>query len=235
MQTLLNTLRAELQAQSSEEGKRASMKFFKEPIRVYGLNSSAVGTIIKAHQSEVKALRKSDVLLLCEELWQSGMMEESFLACEFAYSLKKSYEPADFEVYEHWIKTYVSNWASCDTLCNHTVGEFVMKYPEYVERLLDFTHSENRWVKRAAAVTLIIPARKGLFQMEIFQIADSLLMDPDDLVQKGYGWMLKAASQFDPMAVYNFVTARKDRMPRTAYRYAIEKLSPELRKQAMKR
>ena len=61
----------------------------------------------------------------------------------------------------------------------------------------------NRWVKRGAAVSLIIPVRKGLFLPEVFEIAEILLLDSDDLVQKGYGWMLKAASESHPREVYD--------------------------------
>ena len=90
-------------------------------------------------------------------------------------------------------------------------------------------------VKRAAAVTLIIPARKGLFLDQIFKIADILLLDPDDLVQKGYGWMLKAASQAHQEEVFNYVMQKKAIMPRTSLRYAIEKMPGEMRKRAMER
>jgi 3-methyladenine DNA glycosylase AlkD len=68
-------------------------------------------------------------------------------------------------------------------------------YPEFIEELKKFAVSENRWMRRAAAVSLIIPARKGMFLDDIFRISDILLEDKDDLVQKGYGWMLKAASR----------------------------------------
>jgi len=54
-------------------------------------------------------------------------------------------------------------------------------------------------------------------------------------VQKGYGWMLKAASEAHQQEVFNFVMRNKTRMPRTALRYAIEKMPPELRSQAMAR
>jgi len=52
-------------------------------------------------------------------------------------------------------------------------------------------------------------------------------------VQKGYGWMLKAASQADQNAVFQYVMQRKKSMPRTALRYAIEKLPRDLKIQAM--
>ena len=100
-------------------------------------------------------------------------------------------EPAYFEVFEAWVNKYVSNWASCDTLCNDAVGSFIVKYPKYLERLKGWTASPNRWARRAAAVSLIVPARGGEFLADIFEIADLLLLDKDDLVQKGYGWMLK--------------------------------------------
>ena len=90
-------------------------------------------------------------------------------------------------------------------------------------------------MRRASAVSLIVPARKGKFLPEIKEIADSLLMDEDDLVQKGYGWMLKVASEPHQMEIFNFVISRKKTMPRTALRYAIEKMPKELKSQAMER
>ena len=47
--------------------------------------------------------------------------------------------------------------------------------------------------------------------------------------------MLKEISNKDPIVVFEFIMHRKDRMPRTALRYAIEKLSPELRQKAMRK
>ena len=90
-------------------------------------------------------------------------------------------------------------------------------------------------MRRAAAVTFIIPARKGLFLETVFDIADHLLSDSDDLVQKGYGWMLKAASQAHLQEVFDYVMKNKANMPRTALRYSIEKMPKEMKEQAMKK
>ena len=80
---------------------------------------------------------------------------------------------------------------------------------------------------------MIYGIRKGQNFESAFRIADLLLMDSNDLVQKGYGWMLKEISKLEPLQVLDYVLQRKDWMPRTSLRYAIEKLSPELRAQAM--
>jgi 3-methyladenine DNA glycosylase AlkD len=109
----------------------------------------------------------------------------------------------------------------------------LVKYPEYLEDLKEFTSSENRWMRRATAVSLIVPARKGIFLKEILEIASLLLLDQDDLVQKGYGWMLKAASEAHQQEIFDFVMSNKNVMPRTALRYAIEKMPKDLKAQAM--
>ena len=235
MEAIITKIREALIANADEKTRKQSEYFFKEKVTVYGIKSATVQKIAKDIFTEIKDLPKVEIFAMCEKLWQSGYMEESFVACVWSERLNKKFEPADFEIMERWIKNYVSNWASCDTLCNHTVGDFVMMYPEYISKLKEFAHSENRWVKRAAAVSLIIPARKGLFQKDIFEIADILLLDSDDMVQKGYGWMLKAASQFDQQAVFKYVMSKKAVMPRTALRYAIEKMPEELRKLAMQK
>jgi 3-methyladenine DNA glycosylase AlkD len=103
----------------------------------------------------------------------------------------------------------------------------------YIAALKQWAKQDNRWLKRAAAVTLIIPAKKGMFLEHIFEIADILLHDADDLVQKGYGWMLKAASQSHQQEVFHYVMQHKATMPRTALRYAIEKMPQDMRQQAM--
>jgi 3-methyladenine DNA glycosylase AlkD len=129
----------------------------------------------------------------------------------------------------------VDNWAKCDTLCNHTLGSFLEMYPEFIANLMGWAVSENRWLRRASAVTLILPARKGLFLKEAFAISEILLQDKDDMVQKGYGWLLKEASKKHQEEVFDFVMRRKAEMPRTALRYAIEKMPIDLKKRAMAR
>jgi len=233
MNITITKIRKELKQNSDPHTKETGQNFFKEQVKLYGVKTALVTKIAKAFDKEVLAMDKKEFFAMCEELWQSDYMEESFVACHFSYLLRKNYEPADFKVFEKWAENYVSNWASCDTLCNHTIGSFVEMYPEYLENLKKWAKSENRWLKRASAVTLIIPARHGKFLKDIFKIADILLLDKDDLVQKGYGWMLKASSEAHQKEVFEYVMKNKDKMSRTALRYAIEKMPKNLKTKAM--
>ena len=233
MSEIINKIREVLIKNADEKTRLSGERFFKEDVKLYGIKSADVSRISKEHYKNITDKSKSHIFSLCNELWKSGYMEESFVACNWAYNVRKQFEPDDFDIFEKWVSTYVGNWASCDTLCNHTVGTFVEMYPEYLSGLKKWAQSKNRWVKRASAVSLILPARRGKFLEDIFIIADILHSDKDDMVQKGYGWMLKAASEAHQKDVFNYVMRKKTTMPRTSLRYAIEKLPPELKAQAM--
>lgn len=232
---ILLDLRKELKDNVDEHTKNTAQRFFKEQIKVYGMKTVVGNQISKKYFDKIKHLTKKEIFKLCDNLFSSGYMEESFIACNWAHNLNENYEEKDFLLFEKWLKNHVSNWATCDTLCNHTIGSFIEKYPSYIKELKKWAKSNNRWVKRASAVTLIIPARKGLFLKDIFEISDTLIRDEDDLVQKGYGWLLKSASEYNQKEVFNYVIKNKKIMPRTALRYAIEKMPLDLRKKAMEK
>lgn len=231
---ILTGVREELQKNADPLTAASGQRFFKEKVSFYGVKTAVVGKIATQSLRKICGRDKKEVFRLCEELFKSDYNEEAWIACEWAYGMRGQYQPEDFDIFEGWIGNYVNNWAKCDTLCNHTVGEFIRRYPEFIERLKGWTASDNRWVRRAAAVSLIIPARQGEFLDHVFDIADRLLRDEDDLVRKGYGWLLKAASQAHREEVFEYVMRNKEVMPRTALRYAIEKMPKELRAEAMK-
>ncbi|MDZ7619824.1 MAG: DNA alkylation repair protein [Patescibacteria group bacterium] len=233
MNDTLRQIRRELRASADPRTKATGQTFFKESVMLHGVKTATVGQLAKRYWGQIKEMEKADVFELCDQLWQSGFLEESGIACEWAYCLRGQFTPRDFRVLSRWVKQYVTNWASCDTLCNHTIAAFVEMYPKHLADLKKWTQSKNRWVRRAAAVTLILPARNGRFLDDVFEIADLLLLDDDDLVRKGYGWLLKAASQSNQEAVFDYVMRNRGNMPRTALRYAIEKMPPELRQKAM--
>jgi 3-methyladenine DNA glycosylase AlkD len=156
LEDIIHSIRQELRANSDEKTRSVSKRFFKERIIVHGVKSATVRKISKEHFKHIQTRSKSEIFALCEALWQSGYLEESFVACHWSHYIHKQYAPEDFQVFERWINQYISNWATCDTFCNHTVGDFIQMYPSYLSKLKEFTGSENRWTHRAAAVSLIL-------------------------------------------------------------------------------
>jgi 3-methyladenine DNA glycosylase AlkD len=235
MSQIVLQIRADLKAHADPQTKEGAKRFFKEDILVIGVKTATVGKIAAEHWKHIKNLPKNDIFVLCEELLRSGEMEEAFVASNWLPKLVDLFEPEDLVVFKRWIESYIDNWAKCDSLCNHAVGDFLMKYPECVDELKVWAKSTNRWLQRAAAVSLIVPAKKGMFLKEALEISDQLLISTDDLVQKGYGWLLKAETEKHPNEVLKYVLKNRQAMPRTALRYAIEKLPKEQKAQAMKK
>ena len=235
MDPVISHIRKELESHADPEIQKTSQRFFKEEIVCYGIKTATVIAIAKKYWKEVKGRPKPEIFTLCEELYKSGYMEESFIVSDWTHALSARYEREDLPVFRHWIDTCITNWAACDGFCNHAMGEFFEKYPDRIDELKRWTQSENRWMRRAAAVSLIVPAKHGKFLDYAIEIADLLLTDKDDMVQKGYGWLLKEASRKHQQEVFDYVMRNKRAMPRTALRYAIELMPVEMRAEAMKR
>ena len=235
MKNIVSEVRKALITASDDKTKSSFQRFFKEKVMFHGVTMPRAEKIAKEQFASIKNLSKKEIFALCEELLASGYCEEAMVAANWVYYSREKYEASDVDIFEGWIEKYIDNWAECDTFCNHAVGVFIEMYPKHIERLKIWAKSKNLWMRRAASVTLIIPARHGKFLGDIFQISDILLIDKEDLVQKGYGWMLKAASQSHQKEVFDYVMKNKKDMPRTALRYAIEKIPSDLRQSAMEK
>ena len=233
MDPVISAIRQELRSQGNLQIRKASQRFFKEEITCYGLKTATVTAIAKKYWKVVTGRPKQEIFSLCEALYQSGYLEESFIVSHWAHALSSRYERDDFALFQRWIDMYITNWAACDGFCNHTIGDFIEKFPEYIGELKRWTQSDNRWVRRAAAVSLIIPAKHGKYVDDVLEIADLLLTDNDDMVRKGYGWLLKETSRKHSGEVFEYVLRNRRSMPRIALRYAIELMPDDLKAQAM--
>jgi 3-methyladenine DNA glycosylase AlkD len=235
MNSIVKRIRADLKANADEKTLATGQRFFKEKITFYGVKTAVVEKIAKKHWKEAKSLGKQRIFSMCNDLFRSGYMEEAFVVSTWLPNIIDQLQASDMCIFKTWIERYIDNWAKCDSFCNHTIGDLVDKCPEVVAEVKSWAKSDCRWLKRASAVSLILPARKGGFLKEVFEISDTLLMDEDDLVQKGYGWLLKEASRKHQKEVFNYVIQNRNTMPRTALRYAIELMPKELKAEAMKR
>jgi len=236
MHAVIESLRREIQIHDKPENKINIQRFFKETLdNPYSLRGAVFKKISQKCFKEVQPLKKNEILDICDEILETDLMHRIGFAFDWARKLENDLEPTDFQRLERWLRDYVANWGSCDVLCCGALGTLIRNYPELAAKRASWTASENRWLRRAAAVSLIVAVKEKLLLPEVFETADRLLQDSDDLVQKGYGWMLKDASLRFPSEVFDYVLKNRRTMPRTALRYAIERYSKEERKEAMKR
>lgn len=224
MTHLIESIRLELRKNSDPTYN--IQRWFKEPIKSYNVRSKNVKKIAKDFFPTCPACELIDA---CDALWSSGYLEEGSIAIQWVRKAKL-YE---FFMLETWIYKYVKNWAHVDELCGKVLGPLLIVKPEHIDRVKSWTKSTNRWKRRAAAVSFIVPVRKGLYKEHMIDVANLLLKDNDNMVQKGYGWLLKEGCKKFQDEVFDFVMKNKKDMPRTALRYAIEKMPAHLKKEAM--
>jgi len=232
--TVIKLTRA-LKRAAEADYREAQQWFFKEKVHLYGVRVGMVRKIAQQFWRDLASHDKAAVFKLCAELVQIDRQETRIVAFAWAERLRPDFSPGDFRRFERWLKHEVSNWASCDALCSGPLGRLLEDYPALVTKTVPWRRSRSRWVRRAAAVCLIRRLQGGKSLPDVFAAARALLHDEDDLVQKGYGWMLKEASNRHPRPVFDFVMRHKNQMPRTALRYAIEKMPAAWKRRAMAR
>lgn len=162
---------------------------------------------------------------LCEQLLECHNWELGVIAYDWAFRVRKQYTQKNFLTFESWLLKYVSGWGDCDDFCTHAFAELLIQYPELYERAFIWTSNKEFWVRRASAVILIPAISQGNYvSFDPLKIADALMKDEHDLVKKGFGWMLKIYSIKEKQIVYDYLLKNKEIMPRTAFRYALEKM-----------
>ena len=176
-----------------------------------------------------------NVFSICEEMLEQHTWALSVIAYDFAYRVKNQYNESTYDIFFRWLKAYVRGWGDCDDFCTHAFGELLRQDKALFAKVITWTEDNDFWVRRASAV-IMIPAilRRDYEGIHPLEISDRLMIDEHDLVLKGYGWMLKALSQVDMCCVEEYLIKNHERMPRVAYRYALEKFDKDVRNRLMK-
>lgn len=129
--------------------------------------------------------------------------------------------------------TQANNWDLVDLSCPKILGQWLAQ-PDInpgadPEILFTLARSGNLWLERIAIVSTMPLIAAGRFDITL-TLAGQYLSHPHPLIHKATGWMLREAGKRHLPTLLSFLDAHAPAMPRTALRYAIEKLHPELRR-----
>jgi 3-methyladenine DNA glycosylase AlkD len=121
----------------------------------------------------------------------------------------------------------VNNWDLVDASSEFILGPWLR---DRDRGLLDeLAASDDLWERRVAVIATFDFLRHGDATTTL-AIAERLLGDRHDLIQKAVGWMLReTGKRVDPTLLTGFLDAHAAAMPRTMLSYAIEHLTPEER------
>lgn len=225
----MKNIKDRLQELASPETAEILQKFFKTGPGEYGEGDIFIGVRVPDLRKLAKEFQDIAISEI-QAFLASSIHEERFLALLI---LVRNYGRGDDiekkKIYDLYLEntSYINSWDLVDGSAHHIVGAFLMdknKAPLY--RL---AKSENLWERRIAMVSTFYFIKHDQFQ-ETLGIAKILLTDPEDLIHKAVGWMLREIGKRDMAAEETFLKKHAMNMPRTMLRYAIEKF-PEPKRQ----
>lgn len=226
-------VRRELKQQGSAAVARQTQRFFKHPVKAYGWRTASVRKLAARLRHELVGNADRGLLFeVAERFFAGPSVEEATLGVALLRRSVKNFGETEFRRLEKWLGR-VKDWSGCDALCCDLLGPLIVVEPQRIAQVRHWTRSKNVWHRRAAAVALVPAARQRLHTPEIFAIADRLLEDDEEMVQKGVGWLLREAGKADPRPIVKYLARVKRRAPRLVLRTACEKLSAGDRKRIL--
>lgn len=240
-------IQAELETYINPVKREYLPKFFKTGPGQYGEGDRFLGVVVPDTRRVAK-LHKDEPLPVCAVLLESPWHECRLCALLMLVERFRKASGEERKSIFHFYLAHTSrinNWDLVDLSAPYIVGEYLVDKPREV--LVTLAASSLLWERRIAVVSTLAFIRRGDFAdilslCTFFLEHEGYVLRPGarrksssmhDLMQKALGWMLRETGKRDKTVLTAFLDASCTKMPRTMLRYAVERLSPEERRQYM--
>lgn len=232
---MLSVLREDIQAFSDPTKAAFFPKFFKTGKGEYGEGDIFCGLTVPLARKialKYKDLPRNDItVLLHSKIHEERLIALLILVAQF----QKGDAQVQKDVYDFYLANtkYINNWDLVDLSASRIVGVYLADRDRSV--LSTLANSQSLWERRISIIsTLYFIVIRKEFQ-DTFAIADILVQDSHDLIQKAVGWMLReVGKRVSEKALEGYLKSRYKTMPRTMLRYAIERFPEEKRKKYLR-
>jgi len=212
--------------------------FYKTGPGEYGEGDKFLGVKVPETRLVAREFKNAD----WETIWELGQSEYHEDRLCAVVILTNQYEKAKDpalrkDLFEKYLSLYdvgcINNWDLVDVSANR-FGKELIGDPKAIEFLLKRAKSKNLWIQRSAVI-LTFPLIAQFDMAPTIAVCEELLDHPHDLIHKAVGWCLREMGKRDLRALREFLEQHAATMPRTALRYAIEKLSEKERQDWLSR
>lgn len=207
----------ELQKLKNPEKAKILQKFFKTGKGEYGEGDIFLGITVP----EIRKVAKANKELSFAEI--KKLLESKYHEYRLTGLLILTYKPLTKDVVNFYLKNikYVNNWDLVDLTAYKILGNWLLDKDKKL--IYKLAKSKNMWEQRIAIVATYAFIKNNQFQ-DTLKISEQLLPHKHDLIHKAAGWMLREVGKKDERILRQFLKQHSHKMPRTALRYAIERL-----------
>lgn len=225
----MNALQRHARALADPARARLAARYFKTGPGEYGAGDVFLGLTVPQVRSLAAEGRDAEERTLLQ-LLASRYHEERLLALVILVGRARR---ADERGRRRIARLYlahlgaVNNWDLVDASAPGILGPlWAGRRAPARDRL---SRSPDLWRRRVAVLGTFYEVGQGRFAAAL-RLAACLLDDEEDLIHKAVGWMLREVGKRDAAVLRRFLREHAARMPRTALRYAIERLPERERK-----
>lgn len=230
-------VRAALAEHADPADARHLQRFFKTGPGEYGDGDVFLGVRVPVSRKVAKGFTALP-LDQVDELLDSPVHEERLVAlfvldAKFATASKPRSrdDKAREEIVDRYLAAVcrgrVNNWDLVDSSAEYILGAWLLDKERTL--LFELAQQDSLWERRVALLSTFAFIRAGDASTTL-ALAEELLDDHRDLIQKALGWMLReVGKKVDPALLTGFLDANAREMGRTALSYATEHLDKEQR------
>lgn len=229
---VIEKIEKELNQYSSKETKEKCEYFHKTDEGGYAFSDVFLGITVPNIRIVAKKYANEIMLEELEQLLHSKYHEYRLTALLIlTYKMKKATKEQKEEIVKFYLNNteYINGWDLVDLSAHYILGQYLLEENKERKILYRLAKSDNMWEQRISIVSTWIFIRNGQFE-DTLEISKILLNNPNDLIHKAVGWMLREVGKKNYDLEYEFLIKYYKQMPRTMLRYAIEKFEEKTRK-----
>jgi 3-methyladenine DNA glycosylase AlkD len=226
-------LSAALRKLTNPAKARLLQSFFKTGPGQYAEGDRFLGVMVpqtRALVREFKRMTPAEAVKLVRSKWHEERLAGLLLWVQ-------AYEQGDHRARQSILRLYlanlkfINNWDLVDLSAPQILGGSLASARDPLLQKLG--RSPVLWERRVAVLATFALIRQGVFAPSL-DLCRRLLRDPEDLMHKACGWMLREIGKRDRSCLTTFLARHAPEMPRTMLRYAIEHYSEADRQRFLK-
>ncbi|WP_321276349.1 DNA alkylation repair protein [Thiomicrorhabdus indica] len=217
-----------------------SKRFFKTGQGQYSEFDQFLGVTLPQIRAQLKKYSAIPLPILSKLLDSNFHEVRHFALLALVSNFEQAFSRLDFEsqkcIYMLYLEksSQVNNWDLVDASAHKIVGAYLFHFEKRSEKILfELANSSLLWQRRIAMVACWYFIGRDSLDVPL-NVAERLLDDKEDLIQKAVGWMLRELGKQNLERLKRFLEAHYSQLSRTTLRYAIEKFPEEERQLALK-